>query len=306
LSANPSARVVIFSTYPPLGPHVAAWRLARMTKLPWVADFRDPLADNPSGGLTTRRSRLVAKELERRSVRDARVVIANTDGAAERLIRMYPAWKDKIHLIWNGFDPEARVRPGPLSARNRKLISHVGELYEGRNPKPLLESIARLIDRGRLAPEAIRLRLIGPSSSDCVPAPEFMQKAERLGWLELITDHLPQNQAQNIATSSGATLLIQPWSTVQVPGKLFEYIQIGRPVLAYLPLNSPSERILQHSGIPYRCVYADSTPHVLDQRIAEFFEMPREDAAPSPWFEEHFNAERQTAALRRLVESAAS
>ena len=97
LSANPSPRTVIFSTYPPLGPHLAAWRLARRTKLPWVADFRDPMGDNPGSALTTRRSRLVAKELERRSVRDASVVIANTDSAAERLRRMYPEWNDKIH-----------------------------------------------------------------------------------------------------------------------------------------------------------------------------------------------------------------
>jgi hypothetical protein len=306
LSANPSARAVIFSTYPPLGPHLAAWRLARLTKLPWIVDFRDPLADNPSGGTASRTSRLAAMVLEKRSIRDSRVVIANTDSAAERLKRIFPAWSDKVHLIWNGFDPEDRVRPEPLSSSSRKLMSHVGELYGGRDPKPLLESIARLIDCGRLAPEAIRVQLIGPVSGNCVPAPEFMQKAEHLGWLDLTTEHLPKNQAQRMAASSGAMLLIQPWSTVQVPGKLFEYIQIGRPVLAYVPRDSPSERILQQSGIPYRCVYADSPPEVMDERIAEFFEMPWGDTVPSPWFEEQFNAERQTTALRKLLESMAS
>jgi hypothetical protein len=243
--------------------------------------------------------------LEKRFIRDSRVVIANTDSAAERLKRIFPRWRDKVHLIWNGFDPEDRVRPEPLASSSRKLMSHVGELYGGRDPKPLLESIARLIDRGTLAPEAIRLQLIGPSSSECVPPPEFLQKARTLGWLELITDHLPQDQARQITASSGATLLIQPWSTVQVPGKLFEYIQIGRPVLAYVPRDSPSERILERSGIPYRCVYADTTPQVMDHQIADFFQMPWGDNVPSPWFEEHFNAERQTATLRQLVESSA-
>ena len=32
--------------------------------------------------------------------------------AAERLREMYPESRDKIHLIRNGFDPEARMRPG--------------------------------------------------------------------------------------------------------------------------------------------------------------------------------------------------
>ena len=102
-----------FSTYPPLGPHLAAWRLGHLAKLPWVADFRDPMGYNPGEAhFMPRRSKLVAKYLERRSMRAARAVVANTDGAAERLIGMYPEWRDKIHVIWNGFDPEARVRPG--------------------------------------------------------------------------------------------------------------------------------------------------------------------------------------------------
>jgi hypothetical protein len=137
---------------------------------------------------------------------------------------------------------------------------------------------------------------------DSVPGPELLQKAARQGWLELITEHVPQSQAQGITASSGTTLLIQPQSTLQVPGKLFEYLQIGRPILAYLPPDSPSERILQHSGIPYRCVYSGSEPAVMDQQIAEFFEMPWTDAVPSPWFEEQFNAERQAAELQRLLE----
>ncbi len=306
LTANPSARGVIYSTYPPFGPHLAAWRLARRTKLPWIADFRDPMGDNPGDALMTPTSRRVAKWLERTCVRDAQVVIANTDGAAERLRRMYPAWREKIHLIWNGFDPEARVRPLPLPGGSRKIISHVGELYEGRDATPLLESIGRLIDSGRLSREAIRVRLVGPVREGSVPGPEFLEKAARLGWLELSAVQVPQSEAQHMSASSGATLLIQPLSTLQVPGKLFEYVQIGRPVLAYVPPDSPSERILQSSGIPYRCVYAGSEPSAMDQQITEFFEMPWEDTVPAPWFEEQFNAERQTAALQRLLESAAS
>jgi glycosyltransferase involved in cell wall biosynthesis len=304
LRANPSTRAVIFSTYPPLGPHLAAWHLARVAKLPWVADFRDPMGDNPSfGHFVPHRSKLVSEYLERRSMREAQAVIANTDGAAERLRNLYPAWKDKIHVIWNGFDPEARVLPAPLYTSSRKLISHVGSLYGSRDAKPLIESIARLVDCGRLRPDAILLKLVGSTNAGSVPGPELMQKAARQGWLELITENVPQSQARAVSASSGATLLIQPRSIVQVPGKLFEYLQIGRPILAYVPPHSPSERILQHSGIPYRCVYAGGDPAVMDQQIAEFFEMPWGDSVPSPWFEDQFNAERQTAALQRILES---
>ena len=173
LRANPAARVVLFSTYPPLGPHLAAWRLAHLTKLPWVADFRDPIGDSQGEwqGMP-RKSMLIADYLERRSMRDARAVVANTDGAAERLKKIYPASIDKIHLIWNGFDPEARLRPAPLSTSSRKLISYVGSLYGGRTAKPLIESTARLVDCGRIRPEAILLRLVGLST----PTPYLVRR----------------------------------------------------------------------------------------------------------------------------------
>ncbi len=45
MKTHPAACVTLFSTFPPLGPPLAAWQLARSKNLPWIADFRDPIPD---------------------------------------------------------------------------------------------------------------------------------------------------------------------------------------------------------------------------------------------------------------------
>ncbi len=303
LRAHQGAQATILSTYPPLGSHLAAWRLARAERLHWVADFRDPLADNPADVGLNGLQRETLRWLERTFIRSADLIIANTDAVLEGWQARYSYRCGDMHLIWNGFDPEDHLQARPLSARGHKILSHTGELYGGRTAAPLLESLARLIDAGRLSPDKIRIRLVGPAHRSSLPAPEFVEQARHQGWLDLVTEKVSQQQAREIAETSDGLLLLQPQSAVQVPGKLFEYVQIGRPVLALIPRNSPVERILQWSGIRFRCIYTDDSPAATDDAILGFVQLDSSGDKVSPWFEEHFNAEKQAQTLSRLIRS---
>jgi hypothetical protein len=241
--------------------------------------------------------------LERTISKTATITIANTDAMAERWKNDHPQRSDHIHLIWNGFDPEDRIRPLPLPRRDYRVLSHVGALYQGRNITPLLESFHRLFESGRLTASRIRIQLVGCALPSSIPAPEFVQRAKEDGWLELIPEQIPHQEARTIAQTSDGLLLVQPHSTVQVPGKLFEYLQIGRPVLAFIPPDTPIERILKHSGVPYRCVYAGSSPQEMDKAVESFFELKAEASSASSWFEENFDAKSQTQILERLIRS---
>ncbi len=99
-----------------------------------------------------------------------------------------------------------------------------------------------------------------------------------------------------------ALLLVQPQSDVQVPGKLFEYICIGRPVLALVPRNSAVEDILQKSAIPNVCIYADDNPSDADQKLLTFLRLPNTPATASDWFRKNFNAEEQTKQLAGIID----
>lgn len=293
--------VTILSTFPPVGVHVAGYRLARKTGRPWVADFRDPMAHNPINNAMRTHTRKTFAWMEKQVVGCASVVLANTDGSEAVLKRGHPAATDKIHVLWNGFDPEERVVALPLRATTRRLYTHTGELYSGRTVTPLLQSVKRLIDNGRVAPGSIAIELIGPVEPDCLPTPAFLKAAQTAGWLTVTPRQIPKVEAQLAAQTTNGLLIVQPQSAVQVPGKLYDYLQIGRPVLAYLPPESAIERVLSKGGVPYRCLYTGMPPEAMDEGMFEYLNLPSDATPASAWFEDTFNVQRQTAALAALI-----
>ena len=87
---------------------------------------------------------------------------------------------------------------------------------------------------------------------------------------------------------------------LQVPAKLFEYIQIGRPILAFTGRHSPVERILEQSGIPHACIHPDDPTQAVDERVLKVLCMSKRPVQPSQWFKEMFDGcEAETRVLYR-------
>jgi glycosyltransferase involved in cell wall biosynthesis len=300
--------LAIMSTSPPVACHVAALALKARYGLPWIADFRDPLYRNPH------RSRMLTRPyeavLEDLILRYADAVIANTDSAEGAMRRHHPDHAHKIHLIWNGYDPELALTAAPLPKRAFKLVLHAGSLYAGRHPGSVVASLARLIDRGRLNPATVRLRQIGSIewSQPWISRPEFSRLRE-LDCLEYVDRMLPEPEAIREMAQSDYLLLLdcnEAGVALQVPAKLFQYIRIGRPILAVTPDASPSERILARSGIPFVATDQNAPDHVIDERVANLLNMSSEPRQPSTWFESQFDAIKQTQALASILQAVSS
>jgi hypothetical protein len=136
-----------------------------------------------------------------------------------------------------------------------------------------------------------------------LPGKQFVERARQDGWLEIM-EPVPVLRARELALESDGLLLIQPQSAVQVPGKLFEYLRMGRPILAYVIRDSPIERILRQTSVPFECIYPEHSPEEIDQRILSFMaKLDPAPASPGPWFEETFEASRQTKFLDNLIRS---
>jgi len=298
---NPGHRITLFSTYPPVGSHLAAYLIAGSEPVPWIADFRDPLGDLRAWELATRLHKASLVVLERMTMKRVHVVIANTDTAATHFESKYPDKAANVHVIWNGFDPEERFRPTPVPDRREIVLTHTGSLYQGRTAVPLLESMQRLIDSGRLPAEHVKIRLVGSAAPVCLPAAGFLDRARNQGWLDLIPKDVPREEAVTAMCQSDALLLLQPHSALQVPGKLFEYIRTGHPILAMVPPGSPVEWILENSGVTYGCVYPEDPAGAIDDAVLHFLQSDLRGAFPNAWFEEHFSAERQAEQLHQLI-----
>jgi glycosyltransferase involved in cell wall biosynthesis len=302
-SGHPQA---ILSTSPPVACHLAALALKRRFGLPWIADFRDPFYRNPHR--TQRRfTQPYERVVERLIFQHADAIIANTDSAAEVMRRQYPSHFEKIHLIWNGYDPEQILKARPIPPREYSMILHAGSLYAGRHPGVLLESLHRLITRGQIDPAGIRVRLVGSLdfSRPWVSSDAFVALRQK-GCLEYTSDVVPQQEALREMAEADYLLLLdenEAGVAVQVPAKLFQYIRIGRPILAFTAKNSPTERILARSGISYAAVQQEMPCEEIDERIRSFLQLSSVASLPSRWFEEQFNSEIQTGALAGILRS---
>jgi glycosyltransferase involved in cell wall biosynthesis len=293
-------RAAVLSTSPPISVHLAALGIKKRLGIPWIADFRDPM--HPSADVVPRK-KSIHTFLEAFFFKHADAILANTDVVARLWSLRYPEHREKIHVIWNGFDPDEVISAAPSPERRFKHIVHVGELYAGRHPGPILASIQRLIARGALLPDSLRLSLIGPSTDSAIPDIDLLRQLARAGIVEYVASQIPQDRARLIARQADALLLLQPQSGLHLPAKIFEYIRIGRPILALVRRDSPSEHILSRCGVVHRTIYPDDPPDEIDRKIVEFLALPNEPVAPNKWFAEQFNAHRQTGTLSSIVHS---
>jgi glycosyltransferase involved in cell wall biosynthesis len=295
----------VLSTFPPVSTHLAAFRLREKYPIRWIADFRDPLAGSPSrravadvaGPLSPR----VDVFLERMIARHADLLIANTDIVADIWRRKYPRFADKVHPIWNGFDPEEQPEVAPIPARPYKVLLHAGNVYQGRHPGALLDSLDRLIAGGRLDPASLRVQFVGGIVAGTIPNQDVFQRLIELGCVET-TGSVSKREAQRLAAQADYLLLIDLNDGLQLPSKLFDYIRIGRPVFALTGNNSPAARILTRSGIPSTLIYPDTSPAAIDEEILRFLHLPTDPVAATAWFDENFSAERRTRQLVQLLQ----
>jgi hypothetical protein len=145
------------------------------------------------------------------------------------------------------------------------------------------------------------LHLVGGAMQNSNQELALVDEAQREGLLKLVPP-VSRQEAQRMTAEADGLLLLQPQSKVQVPGKLYDYICIGRPVLALVPRSSAVEQVLAQAGTPYVCVYVDDQPDDVDQKLIEFLRLPTESTQYSDWFRDNFNAEYQAGQLASIIE----
>jgi glycosyltransferase involved in cell wall biosynthesis len=298
---------VVVSTSPPVATHIAAWLLQRTERCTWIADFRDPILGNP---FRIRPHGIIYdKFVERGIVASADAVIVNTDAALDSFKARYPRHKHKFHLIWNGYDPEDDLDAAPIPARPYRVMAHLGSVYGPRHPGVLADSLRRIADRGRLDLSGIKLRLVGSlDRGDSWLRRPGWSSLVASGSVECTDGAVPRAAARKEMREADCLLLLdlnELGTGIQVPAKLFEYVRVGRPILAFTAKGSPVERILAQSGVPHICVYTTDGESRIDEKVLELLAMPNTPVHPSAWFRRQFDAVAQTEQLASIINAAA-
>ena len=229
----------IITSGPPHSLHLIGLRLKQKIKLHWFADFRDPWTTigYHKSLLLSHYAAKKHKALEHQvlNTADTIVVTSTTTKTEFQAITNKP-----IEVITNGFDIE--------NSKEQTLdttfsLAHIGSFLSERNPKLLWETLVELIHEIPDFRNHLQLKFIGAVSQeilDTVTQFELNSYLVNLGYVS-------HNEAIEHQKKSQVLLLIEIDSKDTksiIPGKLFEYMISGRPIIAIGPKGSDFAEII--------------------------------------------------------------
>jgi len=225
----------IWSTYPIATAHVIGTELHRQTGLPWLADFRDPMAQEgyPRDPLTWQSF----KNIETQTIRNASRSIFTTPGAARVYRQRYPEAGERIVVLENGYDEESFAGAPPADQTSAALndgaitLLHSGVVYpEERDPTQLFEALRLIKEKHRLASGKLKIRFRSSGHDHLLK-----ELAEKHGVQESIEccPPIPYRQAlAEMLRADGLLVMQASGCNEQIPAKIYEYLRAGRPIIA--------------------------------------------------------------------------
>lgn len=227
----------VYTTHPPRSAHIIGLLLKKVCGLPWVAEFRDPWVlpehERPifaSQISAPRRNRW----LHRKLLRHADGIVTVTSRHARELETYFHARRDKLAVVTNGFDEDDfrdldTAPPSRFYDAEHVHLAHMGTVYPGFSGR-FFQALEELIQEEPELGTQLRVHVIG------YPDETVHQYAEStLRSIVQIHGFVHHTEALTAMRDCDALLLFYGHdytSRASVPGKLYEYLRMGRPILA--------------------------------------------------------------------------
>jgi len=232
----------LLSSSPPDSVHLAAADLADRFRVPWIVDFRDPwiglhFRTPPTGWHRARQA-----AMERRVLGRADLVLTASRTHLEMLgERSGGRARHAVHLP-NGFEPGGPGTPPAADADHFRLV-FTGTLSLMDDVATLLEAVHEVLAHVPEARRRLRVDLAGPYDTD------HEDRAVALGLSGIVrfTGPLLHEEARARQRAADLLLLWKPGGAAyrtMVPGKLYEYLDSGRPLVALLPADDEAAALV--------------------------------------------------------------
>jgi glycosyltransferase involved in cell wall biosynthesis len=257
----------IVATMSPFASAVAATRLSERLDVPWLADLRDPWALDEMTAYPTAAHRRLHQRRMRHRLGTASAIVMNTPEAAKVARARFPELAPRVvDAIPNGYAPADFSEPAPARSDAALRIVHTGYLHTdlrgvgvlrrmlsvgdvrvdraARSHVHLLEAITTVA--GSTA-RPIELHLAGVlSAADRAAIPGSVR----------VHDHGYLHHAESVRLLRSADLLFLPMHDLPdgrratiVPGKTYEYLASGRPILAAVPAGDARDLLERAVGV---------------------------------------------------------
>ncbi len=232
---------------PPHSTHLIGMKLSKVYSIPHIPVLIDPWVDIIYYRNFKRSSPTLALDnhLEKSVMQNAASIVFVTKSTLEDYGRKYPFIKDKSNTLYWGYNEENfDGLKQDNSKKDYKLVVHAGNIFDYQDPPFLWKRI-----KENNKEEKIRVKFIGTVS------PLIKDEVAKNG-LSGVTDYagfLPYKEMLSELMKADY-LLVCSTEKRHVPGKLFEYLRTGKPILAFGDDNEEVKNILEktNSGMMFR------------------------------------------------------
>lgn len=244
---------VIWTTFPISTTLLIGLCLKRLTGLPWVVDFRDPMLqpEYPTRPL----QRKIYRWIEKNTINSCNKAMFTTMRTCLAYQEQFPSCpREKFVVIENGYDEEEFAAAEKIKETTKKseehkiVLLHSGVLYaEGRDPSAFLGAIALLKESGTLSKENFQVVLRAPGDLHY-----FMNLAIQYSVHDIVDvrAHLSYQEALIEMLSVDGLLLFQgtPYNH-QIPAKVYEYLRAKKPILGMVDIAGDTADALRAFGL---------------------------------------------------------
>jgi len=236
----------IITTGPPHSMHLIGLELKKRFPVKWIADFRDPWTaiDYFHQLPLTEKSKNKHLDLEKMVIQSADAVMV----VGKTMKENYQAFNKNIHIISNGFDTDAETVEVDLD--EKFTITHIGLMNADRNPNNLWKALAEIVNENSEFASDLLVKLIGKSADEVHKSIKGNKLEENVQFIS----YLPHHKVLKHQRSSQVLLLAVnnvPSAKGIITGKIFEYLQSERPILAIAPKDGDVAEIIEitNSGL---------------------------------------------------------
>lgn len=244
---------VVLTTMPPFTSALLAAQIARDCGARLVLDYRDPWTEVHVAGAADPAAVSAHRRQEDQVLEAADLVVAVSPGIVRMLA---PRTRAPVVLIPNAVAAvAATLEPGPDAT-----IAYVGSLAYGRSLGPLLAAVRDVAAAGQ------PLRLVYAGPNDAVVRRDA-QAVGAAGVLEAFGPVAKAEANRIVQSALAGVVLVAPGWAYSYPGKIFEILNFGRPLLALGPAGSDALALTEQCQLGW-AVY-DEKPELLRPVLAE-------------------------------------